>query len=61
MAYTDAPGNSASYNEDKKNVTIWDNGDTSWDQIGNVAVTFWDITPTIYTDETGNTPIYVEQ
>lgn len=60
MTYTEETGNDAIYNEDKKNVTTWDNGETSWDQIGNVAVTFWDISPTDFVEQPGNTPTYVE-
>lgn len=58
MAYTETTNTPASYNEDKKNITTWD---AAWDVTGNVAITFWDINPTEYTNETGNTPVYVEQ
>lgn len=56
--YTDATETAANYNEDKKNITTWD---AAWDVTGNVAITFWDISPTSYSDEAGTTPTYSEQ
>jgi len=58
MAYTEQTNDAINYNEDKKNVTTWD---AAWDVTGNVGITFWDESPTEYTNRPENTPVYVEQ
>lgn len=43
------------------NGAVWDSGDTKWDLVGNIAITYWDVSAnTSYTDTTNNTQVWVE-
>ena len=41
-------------------VSIWDGGNSKWDQVGNSLETFWDkvTNPTPYTTETDQTTVW---
>jgi hypothetical protein len=52
--YTEATANPTLFYDEDLGIE-WDLGATSWDVVGNVATTHWDITTTAYTEASNNT------
>ncbi len=59
--FTEAAGNTVTYNQSNPTESIWDSGTSSWDLTGNVEASLWDVTSQAYTETSDNSISLVEQ
>jgi hypothetical protein len=55
MTWTSETSASSVYDFQAEDATVWDDGDTVWDVVGNVITTHWDYIPysTSWSKESG--------
>ena len=53
--YTEATGNTATYDQSNPTESVWDAGASSWDIIGNAELTLWDVIITSFAVSSGDT------
>jgi len=58
--YTEATGNAATYEQSNPTESVWDAGASSWDILGNVESSLWDVSLQEYTELSGNAAIWSE-